>query len=126
MNDPVTFALVLLFVLQLKHLFADFYLQTRRMLMDRAVYWHLGRLQHAGLHAVGSLVAMVLVGVPVALALVISFGEWLVHFHIDWGKGWWSKHTGHGPDQAGFWRAFGVDQALHQWTYLVMVLLVLP
>ena len=32
----------------------------------------------------------------------------------------------HGPDQAGYWRAFGVDQALHQWTYLIMAWAVLP
>ncbi|WP_299691958.1 DUF3307 domain-containing protein [uncultured Tateyamaria sp.] len=120
MADPVTFFLVLLFLLQAKHLFADFYLQTPRMLRDRGVYLHLGRLQHAGLHAVGSLVAFVLVGVPIVTALTIALIEWAVHFHIDWGKGRWSDHTGHGPDQAGYWRAFGVDQALHQWTYLIM------
>ena len=126
MADPVTFALTLLFLLQFKHLFADFYLQTPRMLRDRSVYLHMGRLQHAGLHSVGSLIAMVLVGVPVALAGVVALVEWAVHFHIDWGKGRWSDHTGHGPDQAGYWRAFGADQALHQWTYLAMVWLVLP
>lgn len=126
MTDPVTFALVLLFLLQAKHLFADFYLQTPRMLANRGVYLHLGRLQHAGLHAVGSLVAMVLAGVPVALALVVAGVEWFAHFHIDWAKGRWSDHTGHGPAQAGYWRAFGVDQAVHQWTYLIMVWAVLP
>ncbi|WP_147108761.1 DUF3307 domain-containing protein [Tateyamaria sp. syn59] len=126
MTDPVTFALVLLFLLQVKHLFADFYLQTPRMLANRAVYMHFGRLQHAGLHAVGSLVAMVLVGVPVWLGFVVAIAEWIAHFHIDWGKGWWSEHTGHDPSQGGFWRAFGLDQAVHQWTYLVMVWAVLP
>ncbi|WP_299298045.1 DUF3307 domain-containing protein [uncultured Tateyamaria sp.] len=126
MADPITFALVLLFLLQAKHLFADFYLQTPRMLRDRGRYLHLGRLQHAGLHAVGSLIALVLMGVPVGLAIVVALVEWAVHFHIDFGKGRWSDHTGHGPHQAGYWRAFGVDQALHQWTYLVMVWAVLP
>lgn len=124
--DPVTFFLVLLFLLQAKHLFADFYLQTPKMLRNRGVYLHIGRLQHAGIHAVGSLVAFVLVGVPIVTALVIAVVEWAVHFHIDWGKGRWSDHTGHGPDQAGYWRAFGVDQALHQWTYLIMAWAVLP
>jgi len=124
--DPVTFFLVLLFLLQAKHLFADFYLQTPKMLRDRGLYLHVGRLQHAGIHAVGSLVAFVLVGVPLITALIVAIIEWAVHFHIDWAKGRWSDHTGHGPDQAGYWRAFGVDQALHQWTYLFMVWAVLP
>ena len=126
MADPVTFLIVLLFLLQAKHLFADFYLQTPRMLRDRGVYLHFGRLQHAGLHAVGSLVAFVLVGVPVVTALIVALVEWALHFHIDWGKGRWSDHTGHGPDQAGYWRAFGVDQTLHQWTYILMAWAVMP
>lgn len=126
MSDPILFALALLFLLQLKHLFADFYMQTARMLANRARYLHMGRVQHAGLHGVGSLVAMVLVGVPVGLALVVSLIEWAAHFHIDWGKGFWSERMGHSPEDASFWRAFGLDQALHQWTYLVMVWVVLP
>lgn len=126
MTDPVAFALVLLFLLQAKHLFADFYLQTTRMLRDRGVYLHMGRLQHAGIHAVGSLIALKIVGMPVTVALLICALEWAVHFHIDWAKGRWSDHSGHGPDEAGYWRAFGVDQALHQWTYLAMVWAALP
>ncbi|MEP1962313.1 DUF3307 domain-containing protein [Tateyamaria sp.] len=125
MTDPVLLTLVLLFLLQIKHMFADFYLQTPRMLRDRGVYLHVGRLQHAGLHGVGSLVAMVLVGVPVRLALAVSVIEWVAHFHIDWVKGLWSDHTGHGPEEAGYWRAFGVDQTAHHLTYLVMVWAVL-
>ena len=126
LTDPVLFALALLFLLQTKHLFADFFLQTPRMLCNRGVYVHVGRLQHAGIHSAGSLVAMLLVGVSAPLAILVAVIELIVHFHIDWVKGRWSDHTGHGPDQAGYWRAFGVDQALHQWTYLLMVVAVLP
>jgi hypothetical protein len=124
--DPVIFALALLFLLQTKHLFADFFLQTPRMLRNRGRYLHVGRLQHAGLHGFGSLVAMAVLGVPVGVAMAVAAVEWVVHFHIDWAKGRWSDRTGHAPHQAGYWRAFGVDQALHQWTYLVMVWVVLP
>ena len=126
LTDPVVFALALIFLLQTKHLFADFFLQTPRMLCNRGVYFHIGRLQHAGLHSAGSLLAMVLVGVSAPLAILVAAVELVLHFHIDWGKGRWSDYTGHGPDQAGYWRAFGVDQALHQWTYLLMVFAVLP
>ena len=126
MADPVFFALVLLFLLQAKHMLADFFLQTPRMLRDRGVYAHMGRVQHAGLHALGSVVAMVVVGVPFWLAVTVSLVEWVAHFHIDWAKGRWSDYKGHGPEHAGYWRAFGFDQALHQWTYLVMLWAVCP
>lgn len=121
MSDPVTFVLVLLFLLQLKHLFADFYLQTARMLRDRSRYVHVGRAQHAGVHALGSIAAMLVCGVGVLPLLLIAAAEWVVHYHIDWAKGIWSDRQGHGPDDASYWRAFGFDQALHQWTYIIMV-----
>lgn len=126
LSDPVPFVLGLLFLLQTKHLFADFYLQTPRMLRDRGRYLHMGRVYHAGIHGAGSLIACVVMGVPFGLALTVALIEWAVHFHIDWAKGVWSDRSGHGPDQAGYWRAFGFDQAMHQWTYLVMVWAVLP
>ena len=125
LTDPIFLMLVLLFLFQIKHMFADFYLQTPRMLRARGVYLHWGRLQHAGVHGVGSLLAMVGVGVPIGLALLMSVIDWIVHFHIDWAKGRWSDHKGFGPDQAGYWRGFGVDQLAHQATYLVMVWIVI-
>ncbi|MEO0380762.1 MAG: DUF3307 domain-containing protein, partial [Pseudomonadota bacterium] len=101
MSDPVPFVLGLLFLLQTKHLFADFYLQTPRMLRDRGRYRHMGRVYHAGLHSLGSLIALLVMGVPFGWAVTVAVIEWAVHFHIDWAKGRWSDHTGHGPDQAG-------------------------
>ena len=53
-------------------------------------------------------------GLPLILA------EWVAHYHIDWAKGRWSDRTCHTPADAGFWRAMGADQALHQMTYLAM------
>lgn len=126
MDNPVTFALVLLFLLQAKHLFADFYLQTPWMLNDRAVYAHLGRAAHAGIHALGTVPALLIVGVPLGITLIIALLEWVLHFHIDWGKGVWTDKKDHGPQNASYWRAFGFDQALHQWTYLVIAWVVMP
>ena len=43
--------LILLSLLQVKHMFADYFLQTRKMLEGRGAYLHLGRAQHALVHA---------------------------------------------------------------------------
>ncbi|MEM6757985.1 MAG: DUF3307 domain-containing protein [Pseudomonadota bacterium] len=114
-----------LFLLQAKHMFADFYLQTSWMLKNRDTYINPGRIAHAGIHAAGTLPVLLLLGVPARVALAIAVAEWVVHFHIDWGKGMWSARQGHGPQHASYWRAFGFDQALHQWTYLAIVALLL-
>ncbi|WP_311733148.1 DUF3307 domain-containing protein [Sulfitobacter noctilucicola] len=112
---------MLLTLLQVKHLFADFFLQTPRMLADRAVYLHFGRAEHAFLHGVLSFVALVLVGAPLVFSVVIGLVEWVVHFHIDWIKGRYSEQALHTPADASYWRAFGADQLAHQLTYIVII-----
>jgi len=119
--DIVATILLLFCLLQIKHMFADYFLQTPRMLSGRATYFHLGRAQHAGIHAAGSAIAFALVGTPAPFIVAICLAEWLVHFHIDWGKARHSESKQLGPKDAGYWRAAGFDQALHQLTYIGMV-----
>ena len=120
MTDLVVSVLLLLVLFQIKHMFADYFLQTPKMLAGRNSYLHMGRAQHALVHAIGSAICLVLVGSPIVFMLWLVLAEWVIHFHIDWGKATWSDTKGHGPQDAGFWRATGVDQALHQLTYVAM------
>ena len=120
MGDVTGQMLILLVLLQIKHMFADFYMQTPRMLSGRDTYLHLGRAEHAGVHALGSVIVFVIMGAPVGFTLWLVVAEWIVHFHIDWFKARWSMRKQHSPAEAGFWRAAGTDQALHQLTYLAM------
>ncbi|MEY8829780.1 DUF3307 domain-containing protein [Sedimentitalea sp. XS_ASV28] len=121
MSDVTSTILLLLCLLQIKHMFADYFLQTPRMLADRAIYFHVGRAQHAAVHALGSAIAFFLVGAPLGFIVAICTAEWLAHFHIDWAKARHGEASGCGPSDAKFWRAAGVDQALHQLTYIAMV-----
>lgn len=125
MTNEMQMMLLLLILLQVKHLIADFFLQTPRMLANRALYLHIGRVQHACLHAGLSLLALMLAGVDPGLALAICLAEGVAHFHIDWIKGLHSESSGKGPEQAGYWHAFGVDQLMHQLTYVAMLWAVL-
>lgn len=113
--------LLLLAAFQVKHMFADYYLQTSLMLANRAVYFHPGRALHCLVHVVGSLLCLSFFGIPVSSMLVILAAEWMLHYHIDFVKGVWSERAGHTPSDAGYWRAFGADQLLHQLTYVGMV-----
>lgn len=114
-------ALILLALLQVKHLFADFFLQTPRMLGGRDRYVHLGRAEHAGLHALLSVIAFTAAGVPLAFTFLLCLVEMVVHYHIDWIKGRHSDKVGNTPADASYWRAFGADQLAHQLTYLAMI-----
>jgi hypothetical protein len=114
-------ALILLALLQVKHLFADFFLQTPRMLGGRDRYIHLGRVEHAGLHALFSFIAFMVMGAPLAFAFALCLVELVLHYHIDWAKGRYSDKVGDTPADASYWRAFGVDQLAHQLTYIAMI-----
>ena len=120
MTDFLATALILISLLLIKHLFADFFLQTARMMRDRAEYWHVGRMQHAGLHGGLSLICFVLIGAPMVFAVLVCVAEAIIHYHLDWAKGRYSDKTRFSPEDAGYWRAFGIDQLFHQLTYVAM------
>ncbi len=121
MPDIVITILLLFLLLQVKHMFADFFLQTRRMLEGRSTYLHMGRAQHAGVHALLSIPVFLVFGAGYGFVFALIVAEWVVHFHLDWAKARYSVQRALNPTQALFWNAFGVDQALHQLTYIAMV-----
>ena len=120
MTAQVQAVLLLLCLFQVKHMLADFFLQTPKMLEGRDSYLHAGRARHALVHAAGSVLCFWIVGTPLLFTGLAVAAEWLAHFHIDWGKARHSEARDHGPRDAGFWRAVGFDQALHQLTYIAL------
>lgn len=119
---PISLGTVLLLIclLQIKHMFADFFMQTPKMLSGRGEYWHAGRAQHAGVHGLGSLLVFLIMGAPLPFTLIIVALEWVVHFNIDFGKASYSDKKQLTPTQARFWHAVGFDQFLHHMTYVAM------
>jgi len=45
----------------------------------------------------------------------------VLHFNIDFWKARQCDQKQLDPYKAAFWRASGVDQALHQFTYIAMI-----
>ena len=120
----MTTAAILLFALLLiKHFVCDFVLQSKWQVHQKGIYGAPGGLVHSGIHVAGSLVALIAVTAPVAVIVPVLIAEYVVHYHIDWGKekvvrafDW--------RDGARFWNAIGLDQLLHGLTYLAMVVYV--
>jgi hypothetical protein len=121
--------LLLLLLLVLKHFICDFVVQTQYQLRYKGIYGHPAGLLHAGLHATGS--AAVLIGLGVAGLLSISIAllaallaaEFVLHYHIDWGKEQVVKPFVEEQGTA-YWAIFGFDQFLHQATYVAMAYVV--
>lgn len=121
MPEHVGTVLLLILLLELKHMFADFYLQTEKMLCGRCEYFHMGRAQHAAVHSVGSIIVLAIIGCPSWILIALAILEWVIHFHIDFWKGYHSHCKQLQPNQCQYWRAVGFDQFLHHATYVGMV-----
>ena len=107
--------------LVLKHLLADYLLQTPWMIAGKAQLRHGGGYTHAGIHAAGTLVVLLLVGVAPALALLIAVAEFALHYGIDFAKAVLSDKVDQRRAPRAFWAWFGFDQTLHSLTYIGIV-----
>ena len=113
------FLLVLIF-LQFKHLITDFFLQSPYILDNRKTYGHLGGILHVAIHGAGSIAVFWIMGTSLWAMIAIVIVEVLVHYHLDWAKDNFVARKELTTSDNLFWYALGVDQALHQLTYVLM------
>lgn len=112
-------ACLFLVALAVKHFLFDFVLQTPYQLANKGKYGHPGGLLHSGLHVLGTAAALAIVGPAPTVFLAILVAEFVVHYHIDWGKEQITARHGSGMD-GFFWRMIGLDQLLHHLTYVAI------
>jgi hypothetical protein len=124
-------ALLALLLIQVKHLLIDWIWQPPYEHQNKGTYGHFGGIRHAGKNALGTGYALFLGFLPVTtlsgwflLTLVIL--DFLVHYHVDWVKMNLNRRHALCPlTHAQFWWLTGLDQFLHQVTYVALVALVL-
>ena len=103
---------------QFKHFFVDFPLQTPRMLIEKGMYLRPYGLLHSLLHGVAT--AMILALVHPGF-MVFGLLDAVIHYHVDYVKTRWGEKDNRKPV---FWTQLGIDQLVHQLTYLVILGLV--
>ncbi len=131
-----TFALVILFLLFIKHFIVDFPLQAfPYQYKNKGTYGHPGGLLHAGLHGLGTFIVIagvffyitdwtiLLVWKDVfVVAAYLALIDMFLHYHIDWAKMNLNNKLGYGPTtHEQFWWLLGLDQYLHAVTYIMLV-----
>jgi hypothetical protein len=114
----------LLIGLEIKHYLADYVFQPGWMLAGKGNIFHPGGYAHAGVHAALSLLVLVVMGAPFALALALFAAEFVIHYALDYGKIVYSHgvHPDNKPQR--YWALHGLDQLLHQLTYIAMIFVV--
>ena len=121
-GDKTYLVLLVLVVLVTKHLAFDFFLQTLAQIRNKRIYGHPGGLMHAAGHAVGSVLAFLVITPSIVIGAGIILAEFVVHYHVDWAKEIIGERMKLRPEQKVFWAAFGIDQWLHHMTYLAIAL----
>jgi hypothetical protein len=115
-------ALILILLLQIKHCYADFRLQTYMQTVKKGVWLHPIGISHSVDHAWCSLVAILIfslwwtISLPLAI-LVVSI-EAVLHYIIDFTK---VKYGSKDQTKPIFWTQFGLDQLAHQLTYIAII-----
>jgi hypothetical protein len=115
----VTF-LIILFLLQIKHVLADFVWQTDAQLKYKGVYGHPLGVEHSVIHsALTAVIFLIFFGIqPAIFAGLIDF---FLHYHIDYVK---MRYGEKDIAQKRFWIHFGLDQFAHQATYIILIVLI--
>ena len=114
--------LILLLLIQIKHCYADFVLQTYMQTVKKGVWMDPIGISHTLDHIYCSLIALLLFSLFVPLSgidiLLVSFVEGVIHYLVDYTK---VKYGSKDNTKPIFWTQFGLDQLAHQATYLAMV-----
>jgi len=118
LSPAITLLLWSLALFEVKHFLCDFVLQTAYLYRNKGIYGHRAGFIHAGLHALGSVPAILLLSRDTSLIAVILAVEFLIHYHVDWLKLHIDKRFRLGINHSLYWAIFGADQLLHQLTYL--------
>jgi hypothetical protein len=113
--------IMLLGLLLVKHFVADYVLQTSFQYKNKGIYGHRGGLLHAGIHVTGTALALALF-LPPTMVLILALADGLIHYHIDWAKETISRtYQLKNHEDRRYWLLFGMDQLLHQMTYIGLV-----
>jgi len=113
--------LLLMFLLIVKHSYADFTIQTYQQTVRKGIYRDPIGISHSMDHVWTTLIALLIFSFIHPLnpytALAIAAVEGIVHYHIDWVK---VRFGSKDQTKPIFWTQFGLDQLAHYLCYLVM------
>ena len=116
-------ALAFAAALVVKHVICDGPLQTLAMVQAKRHYGRPLGLLHAAIHIAGTVVACLLFGIHIQMAVLLALLDGVLHYHIDFTKENLVKANGWATTDGPFWWALTTDQALHYLTYLLITYL---
>ena len=118
--------ILLLLLLQIKHWYADFKIQTYMQTVKKGVWMDPIGVSHSLDHMWGTMLALMIFSVfytlPPGLIIAVALVESIIHYLIDFTK---VKYGCKDNTKPLFWNQFGLDQLAHQICYLLIVAVLL-
>lgn len=120
MTTAIVFLLVLL---QLKHWYVDFVDQSMEEVISKGIYGDGPGIAHSAKQGIGTLLAILCVtgSQYFGYAMILAAIDFAVHYHIDWSKININKRFNYTTNDPQFWMWLGLDQMLHQLTYIGII-----
>lgn len=116
--------LMIITLLMIKHVIADYFMQYSWMIKDKGTYGAKGGIAHAGLHGVFTFMVLVSCGIPALFSFALGALDAVTHYHVDYVKSNFWKSKKLGPADQLYWVTHGVDQLAHFLTYVIIVIIV--
>lgn len=116
MLETILFILVLL---QIKHWYVDFVDQDMEEVRHKGIYLHWLGVKHSLKQGIGTAVCLwAVTGWDyVEWSVFLGLVDFILHYHIDWAKMNYGNRDIQTPQ---FWNHLGLDQMLHQLTYIAI------
>lgn len=112
--------LPLLLLLQIKHLVIDFLWQPEYEWRNKGTLFHFGGIRHSAKHAIFTFFIL-LYPTSVLEAVVLVVIEFFAHYVIDYSKMNLNARYSLTPMNEKYWWLLGIDQFLHQLTYIIIL-----
>jgi len=114
--------ILLLFLFQLKHFLCDWLFQTPWMYRNKGTFGHPGGIVHAGWQALATVLLLALLTAqPWGMVARLALAEFVIHYMTDWSKMNITRKTGWTPNDSEYWWLTGLDQFIHQMTYIGVI-----
>ncbi|MEM6460952.1 MAG: DUF3307 domain-containing protein [Pseudomonadota bacterium] len=107
--------------LQIKHYIADYTLQWPWMIAGKCHFNRSGGYLHAGIHILLTLIVLLFCNLSVAVIALLLVFEFVVHYATDYTKGSYDFAHKLSANSRRFWVIHGADQLVHQFTYAVIL-----
>lgn len=118
------FILLVLIGLEIKHFIADYLLQFGWMIRGKRSLSHPGGYAHAAVHVFGTAVILKIAGLSAPIIITLAIAEFVIHYVLDFSKVKFGANITSSEKPRLYWALNGLDQLLHQLTYVAIIFVV--